>query len=170
MLRTVAIICCVLLVFFGLSYLQERPKYAFAAEVEAGLRAAPWTRPIGTLTTADFISPATWVWPTRTTWRVAQPMIGDGSERRRFQETVITFGSEPRTYLLDVDCRARTVDAADVNQPPTAQAMFNALGEPVRDTNGGLYRYIVTEQPWPEGDIRQFCDTDWNKERRFIPK
>lgn len=170
MLKAVVVICFGAAAVSGLSYLQERSKYAFAAEVEAGLREAPWTRPVGTLATADLMSPVTWLWPTKTTWRIAQPMMGDGAQRRRFQESIITYGREPSTYILDVDCQAMTVEAADVNQPPAADAMLNVLGEPVRDAQGKPFRYITTKQPWPADDVHQFCETDWTQERRALPR
>jgi hypothetical protein len=168
-LTSLTVLSGIALATIGLSYFAERPKYAFEQEVAAGLRHAPWTRLVGSMKSADPMSPVSLIWATTTTWRISQPALGDGTQMLRFQSAVIVFPGATSIYMLDVDCHAKRIHAAHTDQPETAEAMRNVLGEPLRDGRGSIFRYIKSKEPWPIDELAQYCDTDWTKERRALP-
>lgn len=162
--------CLVIAFVLGVSYLLERPKYMFE-QVPAEMRhRMPFARLISSTKTGNLISPVSWFWPPTTvfTFAIPEPIMND-----RFTVIRLQYGQDQaHSYLIDTDCKERTIEAwYDLEQPESAIPARDLWGEPVRARNGKTYRLMkVNRTSAPAEWFHAFCNTDWQSERNAMAK
>jgi hypothetical protein len=163
-LKTIGGLLVAIAIMLGVSYCSEWPKYQFERTAREVGRGLPGARLISSAKSGDLSSPVSWFWPATTTWTFAvpDPVLAD-----RFFTATLTYGEEQAlSFLVDADCKDRTLIWYDLDEPDSAFPARDLFGEPVVAPNGKTYRRSDYPYHVPPGWLHAFCDTDWTAERK----
>jgi len=165
-LETVGRLLLAIAVVFGVSYCAEFPKYQFEKDGFQAATEMPGARLIITRKSGDLASPVSWVWPATTLWTYAIP---DPLMRDRFILVMLIYGEKTTSFLIDADCKQRTIiNWYALDQPTTANPAIGVFGEPVETRDGRIYRVFHPKTSLPANDLHALCDTDWTAERKAV--
>jgi len=148
----------------GFSFLEELPKHRFEAVSREAAAKLPGARLIDSSKSADLASPVSWFWSATTNLSYAMP---DPHMRDRFVTITFVYDEKmsPIIFLVDADCKARALYYYDLDEPDSAPAAVDLLGDPVVAPNGKTYRtFSSTIPPSPER-VAALCDRDWREAR-----
>jgi hypothetical protein len=164
-LKTYGSAALVIALLSGLSYCSEWPKYRFEDDARLAGTKLPGARLLGSFKTADLASPVSWFWPATTTWNYAMP---DPLINGRFVLVTLVYDHDPIIFMVDVDCKARTVTWYDQDEPDNAVPAQDTWGRDVKAPNGKTYRLWKSNYPLPGDEMHTLCDTDWTREKRVV--
>lgn len=149
----------------GLSYCSELPKYRFENEARTAGSKFPGARLLSSFKSGDLASPVSWFWPATTTLNYAMP---DPQIDGRFVLVTLVYDHDPIIFMVDVNCKARTVTWYDQNEPDNAVPAQDTWGHDVKAPNGKTYRLWKVNYPLPGDELHSLCETDWGREKQAV--
>ncbi len=163
-LKAIGAVVAGLCIWGGWNYFLESRQYRFEREVTEAVKVVPGARLIGSYRSADLVDPITWFSPPTTQLTFARPDVL--APVPRFYIMSFHYGEDPAVWLVEPDCKARTKvsyfpDAKDQKGEPAR----NVLGEPVKASDGSIYRRYDTGIAPSADEMHQFCDTSWTAEK-----